>query len=479
MSAAIRLAHAGFRVTILEKQDKPGGKLQRIEKDGYRFDRGPSTITMPHLFEQVFEHVGRRMGDYVTMHRLEAATRNIFADGHVVDLTSSYEATMSQIAEYSPEDAAAFPAFREEAMRLYQLAEERFLGKLMLRFRDKLSPQMAAGFMRVKPFTTLQQLLLRYFRHPNTLAMFGRYATYVGSSPYLSPAIFAMLAHVESDLGIYRVEGGTYSIVEAFVQLARELGVTIHTDTAVHEIVVMNGKVTGVESSAGSIPADLVLANGDVLSIYDKLIPPAHRPSVPNRQIERYEPSLSGFVQLIGVQRSYSQLLHHTVYYPERYEAEFRQIFTELRPPEDPAIYICNGAVSEPGSAPPGGSSLFILVNAPYLSTRWDWEQEEDRYGDLILSKLESRGLPGLRQAEVRIGYTPSKLQADTFAHRGSIYGISSNSARQTFFRPVNRSRDIEGLWFVGGTTHPGGGTPIVTQSGQLVAQHVIEQYGT
>ncbi|WP_246096249.1 phytoene desaturase family protein [Paenibacillus sinopodophylli] len=477
LSAAIRLAHAGFHVRVLEQQDTIGGKLQRVTAEGYRFDRGPSTITLPHLFASVFEAVCRRMEDYVTIERMQQATRNVFSDGSIVDLAGTSSDVAAQIATYSPEDAASYETFCKEAARLYRLSDEQFLNRLLLGLKEKLDPRLAASFLQVKPLTSLHKLLQRYFRHPNTLAMLGRYATYVGASPYASPAIFAMLAHVESELGIYSVKGGTYALAEAFAKLALELGVSIETGTQVKRVMINGGICTGVETAHAQLEADIVLANGDALSIYRNLVPAEHRPSFSDTRIDSYEPSLSGFVQLIGIKRTYEQLLHHTVFYPKRYEQEFSDIFTALKPPSDPTIYICNAAISDKSAAPEGGSSLFVLVNAPYVSKSWSWERETEKYAMLVRKRLAGFGMDALEQADVTITYTPEQLERDTSAHRGSIYGISSNGARQTFFRPSNRSADIKGLWFAGGTTHPGGGTPIVALCGQLVAEELIKQY--
>ncbi len=477
LSAAIRLAAAGFRVTVLEQQERPGGKLQRIEAGGYRFDRGPSTITMLHRFREVFATAGRRMEDYIQTYPLAPAARNIFADGTQVDLSSSAETMEEQMAAYSPHDAKAYRLFLEEAKRLYELSEQHFLNKLLLGWRDKLNPNLAAAFMSIRPFTPMNKLLARYFRHPHTLAMFGRYATYVGSSPYEAPALFAMLAHVEGSLGIYGVKGGTYEIVSAFARLAAELGVELRTGTAVRRIVVRGGRAVAVETDDATYAPDLVLANRDVLEVYGSLLEESARPSMPQRRLERYEPSLSGFVQLLGVSRRYDRLLHHTVFFPERYEEEFEAIFKLKQPPREPTLYICNPAASLEPVAPAGGSSLFVLANAPYLSESWDWEEQAGSYRELVLQRLQRLGLEGVNEAEVSLTYTPLQLHRDTGAYKGAIYGISSNTPAQTFLRPSNRSRDIDNLWFVGGTTHPGGGTPIVVQSGQLVAERMIELY--
>ncbi|WP_342447487.1 phytoene desaturase family protein [Paenibacillus ihuae] len=201
LSCAVTLAAKGWKVTVLERQPRPGGKLQRITQQGYTFDRGPSTITMPHVFRSLYELAGETMEDYVQLYELEPRTRNVFADGTVVDFSKNAGFMQEQIAAYSPADAARYPEFMSEAAALYRLSEQQFLGRLLLSWKDKLSPALMRGLVRVRPFLSLHSLLGRYFSHPHTLAMLGRYATYVGSSPFQSPAIFAMLAHLRARKG--------------------------------------------------------------------------------------------------------------------------------------------------------------------------------------------------------------------------------------------------------------------------------------
>lgn len=476
LSSAIRLATLGFDVKIIERQQHAGGKLQRIHLGDYHFDRGPSTITMPHVFREVFELAGVQMEDYVKMYDLEPRTRNVFADGTTVDLSSDRTFMKEQIAAYSGKDAQNYDAFMDESKALYREANQKFLGQLMIRPQDKYNLSMLKSLLRVRPVTKLNTLLQRYFTHPNTLQMFGRYATYVGSSPYEAPSIFAMLAHVEAELGVYGVEGGTYSLVSGMEKLAREKGVIFRTGEEVKRIRTHRNKVTGVETDKDEYTADVVIANGDVLSIHQLLIPESERPSMDNQKIEQYEPSLSGFVTLAGIQKKYDKLLHHTVFFPDNYQAEFTDIFNKKRAPEDPTLYLCYSGFSEQGMAPEGGSNLFILANAPYVSKEWDWELELSAYQNKLIRRLAELGVTDLERADVMSHYTPENIQHDTLAYRGSIYGISSNNPRQTFTRPSNRSKDIEGLWFVGGTTHPGGGTPIVTRSGRLVAEEIARK---
>ncbi|WP_342447486.1 hypothetical protein [Paenibacillus ihuae] len=261
--------------------------------------------------------------------------------------------------------------------------------------------------------------------------------------------------------------------MEGLVSLAEKLGVQVVTGTEVTEISVKNGEVEGVETVNGFYPAKTVIAGGDVLSINRMLLPRHTRPGMSDRKIASYEPSLSGLVTLAGVQRKYDTLLHHTVFFPEQYEPEFKDIFKEKRPPREPAVYVCHSGYSEPDMAPEGASNLFILANAPYLSGVCDWKEETAVYGNKVLAMLDAHGISGIGQAEVLQHYTPQDIADDTLAHRGAIYGISSNSVRQTFFRPGNRSKDVKGLWYVGGTTHPGGGTPVVSLSGRLVGETI------
>lgn len=473
LSCAVTLAVKGWEVTVLERQQQPGGKLQRIEAGGYTFDRGPSTITMTHVFRSLYELAGAVMEEYVQLYELEPRTRNVFADGSIVDFSRNTGAMMEQIAAYSPEDAKRYPDFLAEASRLYELSGKQFLNRLLLSWRDKASPSLVRDLLRVRPFLSLQSLLLRYFRHPNTLAMLGRYATYVGSSPYRAPSIFAMLGHVEIQKGVYGVQGGTYELVQGLVRLARKLGVQLITGTEVTNISVVSGAVEGVDTTQGFYSARTVIAGGDVLSMNRMLIGKEHRPGMTDRRIDAYEPSLSGFVTLAGVRRKYDSLLHHTIFFPEHYEQEFKDIFEHQRPPQQPAVYVCHSGYSEPGLAPQGGSNLFILANAPYLSDACNWSEETSAFGERVLSVLAGHGITGLSAAEVLQRYTPQNIAEDTLAHRGAIYGISSNTVRQTFSRPGNRSKDVKGLWYVGGTTHPGGGTPVVSLSGRLVGEYI------
>lgn len=478
LACAIGLAGRGYQVTILERKDRVGGKLQRIVIDGYRFDCGPNTIELPYVFRNVFRSVGRRMEDYVSLIPLEPRSRSIFTDGSVVDMTGDVEEMQHQIDTYSPVDALHYPAFLQESRMMFQSVKRRLMNQLPLGHREKWNASMVMELLSVVPLfrRSLNRELRHFFKHPNTLALFGRYAARVGSSPFLAPSIYGMLHSSEVDHGTYSVRGGTYALVEALQTLAQELGVEIKMGIEAQKIRVEGGRVAGLETSEGYYEAPLIVINGDLLSTSQQLLSEEFRPSLNDRRIASMEPSLSAFVQLAGVPSLYDRLLHHTVFFSNRYEQEFNEIFNQRRPPSKPSVYICNSSYTEKEAAPEGHSNLFIMTYAPYLSNAWDWNEQRERYSEHVLSTLRGYGLQGIQQQHVLSTYAPDQLARDTAAYRGGMYGLASHSIRQILRRPSNRSRDVKGLWYVGGSTYPGGGVPYVTLSGHLVAGYIAHE---
>lgn len=475
LSCAIELAVRGFEVTVLERQHKAGGKLQQITIDGYRFDRGPTTIEMAHVFQNLFRRAGRNLHEYVRLIPLEPRSRNVFADGNVVDLTGNVELMQHQIGTYSPDDALHYPAFIHESRRMLRFASERVLSSLPLNSFEKWKPAVYMGLAGPSFHRSLHRQLRRYFSHPNTLAMFGRYAARMGSSPFKISSLCGMLASSEADQGVFSVRGGTYALVEALLTLAEELGVTVETGIEVTRIKVADRKVQGIETSKGDYATSLVVVNGDALSSSKILLMEKDRPSLTDRRISSFEPSLGAFVQLAGVPVRMDRLLHHTVFFSENYEEEFQDIFVRQRLPVNPSVYICNSSFSEPEAAPAGCSNLFIMTHVPSLSEKLDWDLEAEPYARKVFEKLRNYGLHDLENPHELARYSPKDLARDTYAYRGAMFGITAHSFKQTFRRPANRSRDVRGLWYAGGSTYPGGGVPFATLSGQLVAGYISE----
>lgn len=327
----------------------------------------------------------------------------------------------------------------------------------------------------------MDRAVRRFFKDPRMVQLFDRYATYNGSSPYKAPATLAMIPYLEIAGGGYYVKGGLYRIVEALMEVARDLGVRFMPKCEVEQINVeptkgfAGAKATGVRlKDGGDLRADAVIVNADPMYAYPALVPEVFRDEQLMKRMERLEPSCSGFVLLLGVRGDYPELAHHNIFFSRDYRSEFDYIFDRREPAPDPTIYVACTSKSDPTQAPPGHSNLFVLVNAPALSPDIYWPARRDLYRDHILTCLEAYGLRGLRERIVfQETITPLDFQEKYHAWQGSLYGLSSNSRSTAFQRPPNRAPGVPNLFFVGGSVHPGGGIPLVLLSARLVSRLV------
>ncbi len=476
LAAAIRLAQRGVRVSVLEKNATPGGKMNIHRGGGYSFDTGASLLTMRHTVEDLFRSAGRDAARYLDIQPLDPICRYRWPDGAQLDISTDLSRTENAIREIAPEDVAGFRRFLDDARRKYEVAERTFLAYSLNDLPQLLRPRYARDLAVISSWRTLATHVRRYFRSPYLRQLFNRFATYNGSSPYRTPATFALIPYVELGLGAWYIRGGMYKLPAALTRLAGELGVEIRTNTEVEKIVIEKGRARGVRLASGEeLWSDAVVANSDALETYGRLIERPARRIYTDRRLARLEPSCSGFVLLLGVARRYEELAHHNIFFSRDYPAEFRALFDELRPASEPTVYVCAASRTDASQAPAGHENLFVLVNAPATSERTRWDKESAPYRDLIVKMLEGYGMRDLNAAidyERRI--TPEDFRQTYGAHRGAIYGISSNKWASAFLRPANKARDIEGLYFAGGTTHPGGGIPLVLLSGKMAAELVL-----
>ncbi|MCP9494449.1 MAG: phytoene desaturase family protein [Pyrinomonadaceae bacterium MAG19_C2-C3] len=485
LSAGVRLAASGVRVKITEKNSTPGGKVNLHLVNGYSFDTGASLLTMRHVVEDLFASVNRRLEDYLTIEPLEPLCRYKWQDGATLDASTYIEQMETEIRRLAPCDVSAFRRYLSDARRKYEVAERTFLAHSLNDLPKLLRPRYARDLAAISSWRTLAAHNASYFRSPHIRQLFNRFATYNGSSPYRAPATFALIPFVEFGLGAWYVRGGMYELPRALVRLAGEFGVEIETNTEVSRIIVEGGTARGVafkrdgENQIIEERCDAVIANSDAIETYRRLIPPENRRIYTDKKLARIEPSCSGFVLLLGVNRKYDSLAHHNIFFSKDYAAEFRSIFDELRPAHDPTIYVCATSRTDATQAPSGHENLFVLVNAPATSEHTCWGREEaDAYRDLIISKLEAFGLKGLKAAiDYQRIITPEDFENIYHAHRGSIYGVSSNSMMSAFMRVPNRARDIQNLYFAGGATHPGGGIPLVMLSGKFAAEMMLKNW--
>jgi phytoene desaturase len=477
LSCAIRLRVDGYHVTILEKNALVGGKMYQVQQGGFRWDTGPSVITMRHVFEELFAYAGRKLDDYITFKPLDPLTRYFYRDGTIFDARGDFSKMADSIAQLDERDIEGYLAYLAYVARIHRITGKVFIYD---------QPPTLASFAKIPfyewlgadPFRTMHDAIKHFVRSPHLRQLLGRFATYVGGSPYLAPATLNVIAHVELTGGVWYPQGGIYQIARALHTLAQELGVDIFTDTPVQEILVENGQVSGAKTQNGRVfRANVVVANADVTTTLNTLLPPNAIASQKVQRLSRYEPSCSGFIMLLGVEGNFSQLAHHNIFFSDDYKAEFDAIFKTLVPSENPTIYVSITAKSDPAHAPDGHENWFILVNAPPLSDKFSWEANKQAYRDKIIQQLGRYGVHIQNNIRQEIIYTPHDLQHMSGAWRGALYGPSANNKFTAFLRPHNRSKDIRGLYFVGGTTHPGGGVPMVTLSAKVTSEMIVADH--
>lgn len=478
LSAAIRLAARGLPVVVLEQNRAVGGKMGEIQAEGFRFDTGPSVITMRPVFEDLFAAANRNLSDYLTLLPVDPLTRYFYPDGSRLDISRDLADLLPQIEAFSPRDADGYLRYLAHAARIYRLTRRVFI------FGPPLSLASVRHFpirdaLKIDAVRTMAASIRSFVGDPRLQQLLGRFATYVGASPYQAPATLNVIAAVELAGGVWYPQGGIYAIARALERLARELGVEIRLETPVERIEVSAGRVSGVVTAAGEfIAAEQVIANVDVATVYSKLLAPGLLPPRLVARTLNRPLSCSGFLLLLGLDRQHPQLAHHNIFFSRDYRREFDDLFRGTIPPKEPTIYVAITSKTDPDHAPPGGENWFVMVNAPALSPAWDWAEQAEAYRDRILDLLAGFGYAVRTAIRFERMLTPADIARQSGAYRGALYGASSNQRLAAFLRPHNRSRLVGGLYFAGGTTHPGGGVPMVTLSGAVAAGMVLEDRG-
>ena len=482
LSAAVGLATRGAKVTLLEKNVRVGGKLNVWAKGGFTFDTGPHVLTMLWALEEVFAAAGHSLEDYLELVKLDTVCRYHFPGGAILDAPADPEDAARAIARFAPGEEDGFRRFLAYARQVSDATTDAFLRQdfgAQVRGIPTLSQwKQLGGFLALKPQRTLRELVESHFHDPRLRQLFELYALYSGSHPARVSSIFATVADVQWRQGTYYVRGGLLRLADALRQVAEGCGVQIRTETPVREILVKGGHAKGVVTENGQrLYADRVVCNADCLTALKTLVPAQYRRKFTDARVDSLEPSTSAFLLLLGVRGEYPQLAHHNSFLAADLNAEFSDIFDRHRPADDPTIGIACQSVSDPSRAPAGCSNLFVMTNPPALSPEFDWNVEGPRYRETVLSKLEAMGLTDLRKRiVVEQQWTPLTLESRYGAYRGAIYGLSSNGWRQAFLRPPNVSPDVKGLYFVGGSAHPGGGLPLCALSGTNVAKTITKE---
>lgn len=465
LAVAIRLAAAGRRVVVLERNEVTGGKLAAVRHDGATFDVGPSLVTLPHVLDDLLRAAGTSLGEEVELVRLDPQFRNTWPDGSTLVVPDDREARIAAFEAFSPGAGVAWRRFDDHGRRIWEVAERTFLAgpmsgpvELLRRMRSPLD--LAA----IDPLRSLHRAAMARFRDPRLVQWAGRYATYSGSSPFTAPATLSCIAHVEARYGCWYPRGGLDALRATLERVAVRCGVEIRTGVEVERITDRDGAVTGVATAQGALEAPLVVANADAEHVYHDLLPDQQA----LRQVRRAPRSMSGLVVIALVRGRTPGIGHHNVWFSGDERAEFDAL-ARGHLPEDPTVYACVSAVTDPTQSPPGTENWFLLLNAP-PGVRVDANAERRR----VLDLMAARGVELRDRVVWSDVVTPLQLATRARAPAGAIYGTSSDGRRAAFLRPRNRGAR-RGLFLVGGSSHPGGGLPLVLTSASIVAHMLTE----
>ncbi|MCM3745886.1 phytoene desaturase family protein [Paenibacillus pasadenensis] len=477
LAAAIRLRSDGHEVTVLEKNERAGGKLNIRSGLGYQFDTGPSILTMPWTLEKLFESAGRSLHDYVTLQRVEPQWRGIYEDGTVLDLTGDLPVMLEAIDSLSPADRGRFLGYLDYCRKQYDLCMKSFYSRTLSGLPDLRQEHSLRELLAMDPMKSVSQLAEQHLQHPHLRQIFQFFTMYIGSSPYAAPAVLSQLVYVQMGLGIYFVKGGMYEIARAELRLLEELGVPVRTGAEVTAIMETDGQASGVRLASGEeLNADIVVCNLEAIPAHRSLLRDAPGSQRQLAKLAKYEPAVSGHVLLLGVNRSYDAFKHHNFFFSHDPQREFHEMFVDRIPTDDPTVYVGISSKSDPSQAPEGCENWFVLTHVPPLQPGESWEEHRSRYRELVLDKLERMGADNLRSHIVYENqFIPDDLQSLYGANGGSIYGAVTDRKLNGGFKIPSRSPLLEGLYFVGGSTHPGAGVPMVTLSGQLTADLIQE----
>lgn len=478
MATAARLSVKGHQVTIVEQSDQVGGKAGAYSRDGFVFDTGPSLITLPAVYRDLFLKTGTSLEDNVDLQPVEPGTSYRWSDGTRVTLpgvnpAAAATALGDALGGTAREDWLALIA---RAAEIWRITRKPFLESPLTGTRELLALAKSPRDVRtVAPTTSLRGLGRKYLRDPRLRMLLDRHATYSGSDPRKAPAALSTIPYVEQTFGSWHIGGGVHKLADALAARCEERKVDILLNSDVTRIVLDEGKVRSVELSDGShLEADIVVSNADASHLYGDLVS-GNRADAALRQLRKATPSFSGFVMLLAIKGRTPDISHHNVWFPADYNAEFDAVF-KGRPATDPTIYAC--VPDDPLMRPDADhESWFVLINAPrhgHGKNEFDWSQTDfaNNYADRMVELLAERGTDLRNRILWRELITPADLEARTRAPGGSIYGTSSNGMRAAFLRPANTS-PIEGLYLVGGSSHPGGGLPLVGMSAEIVAETI------
>jgi len=475
LATASRLLSKGHQVTVLEKRDKPGGRAYVYEINGFKFDGGPTVITAPFMFDDIFAAAGKKRSDYIEFVPCNPFYRIFDHEGKNFNYNNDHEFTLNEIRKRNPGDVEGYEKFLGTTKAIFDKGFVELADKPFLKFTDML--KVAPDLIKLQSYKTVYKYVSQYIEDDFLRRCFSFHPLLVGGNPFDTTSIYAMIHYLEREWGVHYAMGGTGAIVNAMTDLIEDQGGNIHLSTEVDEILVENGKASGVRLKNGSVmKADAVVSNADVAFTYKNLIDKKHRRKYTDRKIARTKYSMSLFVIYFGTKKRYtdSGLAHHNIILGERYKELLSDIFHKKHLSDDFSLYLHMPTITDPSMAPEGHEAFYVLSPVPHLDSGTDWTEMAPKYRDAIMNFLEENYLPGLQENLVAEHYIdPLHFQDTLNSYKGSAFSVEPILTQSAWFRPHNLSEDVDDLYFVGAGTHPGAGLPGVLSSAKI-AENLI-----
>ena len=469
LAAAIRLRARGHEVVVLEAMDQPGGRAAVFVQDGFSFDAGPTVVTASYLFDELFALVGRERRDYIDFIPVDPFYRVVFPGGERFDYVGDEDRLLAQIAAFSPRDVDGYRKLADHARRIFDVGYTQLVDQPFDRFTDML--KIVPDLVRLGCWRSVYDWVRQYIHDERLRQVFTFQPLLIGGNPFRAPAIYALIHWLERKWGVEYARGGTTSIIRAMVQLLAELGVEVRCNTPVTEIEVEAGKAVAVRTGAGErLRCSAVVSNADPAFVYTRLVAARHRRWNRDFVVRQKKLSMGLFVGYFGARKIWPRLAHHTIILGPRYRELLEDIFERKILAEDFSLYLHAPTRSDPGVAPPGHESFYVLSPVPNTLGNIDWAARGQRYFDTILDFLDQSHLPGLRANLVTQRHiTPHYFETTLRSVGGAAFGPEPRLSQSAFFRYHNRSEDVDGLYFVGAGTHPGAGMPGVLSSAKVL----------
>ena len=469
LAAAVRLGAKGYRVTVLEQLDAPGGRAYVYRQDGFTFDAGPTIVTAPFLFEELWKLCGRKMSDDVTLVPVSPFYRIRFQDGSHFDYCGDADAMRREIARFSPGDVDGYDAYMKASEAIFKVGFERLGDVPFSRWTDmaRIAPEM----IKLSSYRSVFSLVSKYFRDERLRVVFSFHPLLIGGNPFTASSIYCLIAFLERRWGVHFALGGTGRLVDGLVGLIEEQGGKLRCNAEVREIVVRNGAACGVRLASGeTIDADVVVSNADSAWTYRHLLPSYARSRWTDRRIERARYSMSLFVWYFGTRRKYDEVPHHTILLGPRYKQLLIDIFERKILADDFSLYLHRPTATDNSLAPDGCDAFYVLSPVPHLQSGTDWGVMAEKYRRAIVRELGNTMLPGLENHIVSSHMlTPQDFQDRLSSFRGAAFGLEPILTQSAWFRPHNKSEEVANLYLVGAGTHPGAGLPGVLSSARVL----------